>query len=69
MEYEFYLEQLYQPDGTVKVRILTAAEAEKLGYEDDYVSNSEAGKLYVDGFNSEAAAQNYLSDMVGVVMV
>lgn len=68
MEYEFYLEQLYQPNGTVKARILTALEAEKLGYEDDYVSKGKDGKFYVDGFGSEAAARNYLSDMVGVVM-
>lgn len=69
MEYSFYLEQLYQPDGTVRARILTGAEAGKLGYEDGYVSKGAEGKLYVDGFNTEATIQNYLSDMVGVVMV
>ena len=34
MEYSIYTEQKYLPNGTIEARILTAAEAERHGYED-----------------------------------
>lgn len=46
MEYNFYLEQKYLKDeGRVKARILTAAQAETMGYEDGYKSSREKYKL------------------------
>ena len=35
MEYSFYAEQKYRSDGKVEARVLTAAEAEAIGYEDN----------------------------------
>lgn len=39
MEYLYYAEQKYMYAGYVEARILTAQEAEILGYEDDYVES------------------------------
>ena len=69
MEYNFYLEQKYLHEGRVEARILTAAQAEALGYEDDYRLSTVNYKLYVDGFNSMEAIHSYLSDLVNYTLV
>ena len=69
MEYNFYLEQKYLNEGRVEARILTAAQAETLGYEDDYRRSTADHKLYVDGFNSMKAIHGYLSDLVNCTLV
>ena len=69
MEYNYYLEQKYLHKGQVEARILTAAQAEALGYEDDYKRSTASYKLYVDGFNSVEAIHSYLSDLVNCTLV
>ena len=70
MEYNFYLEQKYLKDeGRVEARILTAAQAETMGYEDGYRSSRAVHKLYVDGFDSIDAIQNYVSDLVNCTLI
>ena len=69
MDYPFYLEQKYQYKGWVEARILTAAQAEQLGYEDDFVRSTAEHKLFVDGFNSLEAVHSYLSDLVDCNLV
>lgn len=50
MEYPFYAEQTYRlNDGIVQARVLTAQRPE--------------GRLYVDGFDSEAAARYHLESL------
>ena len=64
MEYLFYAEQIYLPkEGIIQARVLTAQEAEALGYEDGYTVQKPDGKLYVDGFDSEAAARYHLEGL------
>lgn len=63
MEYDFYVEQKYTPAGVVEARVLTAAQAAELHYEDGLVFRAPDGKVYVDGFNSEAAARMHLADL------
>ncbi len=64
MEYLFYAEQIYLPkEGIIQARVLTAQEAEALGYEDGYTAQKPDGKLYVDGFDSEAAARYHLEGL------
>ena len=63
MEYPIYAEQTYRRDGIVEARILTAAAAHALGYEDDGVYTRDGCKVYVDGFDSESAARSYLDDL------
>jgi len=53
----------------VEARILTATEAERLGYEDGCVACREEYKLYVDGFNSEESARSHLSDLVDCTII
>ena len=69
MEYNFYLEQKYLYKGRVEARILTAAQAEALGYEDDYVRSTADHKLYVNGFDTLEAVHSYLEDLVGCTLV
>ncbi len=70
MEYPFYAEQKYvYRAGRVEARILTAAEAERLGYEDGCVACREEYKLYVDGFNSEESARSHLADLVDCTII
>lgn len=70
MEYNFYIEQKYLKDeGRVEARILTAAQAETMGYEDGYRSSRAECKLYVDGFDSIDAIQNYVSDLVNCTLI
>ena len=69
MEYDYYLEQKYLNEGRVEARILSAAQAEALGYEDDYRRSAVDHKLYVDGFNSVEAIHSYLSDLVNCILV
>lgn len=65
MEYNYYLEQKYlKKEGRVEARILTAGQAEAMGYEDGCKSSRAEHKLYVDGFDSIDAIQNYVSDLV-----
>ena len=46
MEYLFYAEQIYLPkEGIVQARVLTAQEAEALGYEDGYTAQNVCGRL------------------------
>lgn len=63
MEYEFYTEQTYTSGGVVEARVLTAAEAAKLNYEDGMVFHNEKGKVFIDGFDTEADARYRLSDL------
>ena len=64
MEYLFYAEQIYLPkEGIIQARVLTAQEAEALGYEDGYTAQKPDGKLYVDGFDSEMDARRHLADL------
>ena len=64
MEYAFYAEQIYRlKAGIVKARVLPAQEAEALGYEDGYTAQKPEGRLYVDGFDSEAAARYHLEGL------
>lgn len=69
MEYNFYLEQKYLNEGQVEARILTAAQAEAMGYEDGYKINREDHTLYVDGFDSVKAIHNHLSGLVDCTLV
>lgn len=63
MEYPYYAEQTYMYTGYVEARILTAQEAESLGYEDGYVESRDNCKVYVDGFDSEMDARRHLADL------
>lgn len=63
MEYKFYTEQTYTPAGVVEAKVLTAAEAAALGYEDGLVFHSEKGKMFIDGFDSEEDARYRLSEL------
>jgi hypothetical protein len=70
MEYSFYTEQKYLfREGRVEARILTAAEAERLGYEDGYAACHDRYKLYVDGFNSEERARMHLLDLANCTIM
>lgn len=69
MEYDFYLEQKYLYEGRIEARILTAAQAEALGYEDGYVQCTANYKLFMDGFNSLKAIHSYLEDLVDCTLV
>ena len=69
MEYDFYFEQKYLYERRIEARILTAAQAEAMGYEDDYKISCTDHKLYVDGFDSIDAIHNYLSDLVNCTLV
>ena len=62
MEYNFYLEQKFHDVGRWEPRTLTAQEAEALGYEDGHKAHGEGYTLYVDGYNSLDAIQNYLDE-------
>ena len=63
MEYGFYAEQKYTPTGVVEARVLTAAEAAALHYEDGLVFQATDGKVYVDGFDTEKGARMHLADL------
>ena len=70
MEYNFYLEQKYlKNEDRVEARILTADQAETMDYEDGYKSSRAEYKLYVDGFDSIDAIQNYVSDLVNCTLI
>ena len=63
MEYNFYLEQKFHDVGRWEPRTLTAQEAEALGYEDGRKAHGEGYTLYVDGYNSLEAMQNFLDEV------
>ena len=69
MEYDFYLEQKYLYEGRIEARILTAAQAEAMGYEDGHRSSHADHRLYVDGFDSVDAIHTYLSDLENCTLV
>lgn len=69
MEYDFYAEQKYRGDGKVEARLLTAAEAESMGYEDGYKGIKDGCTVYVDGFGSERAVRNFLADLHDCIIV
>ena len=69
MEYSFYAEQKYRSDGKVEARVLTAAEAEAAGYEDGYKGTKDGCTVYVNGFGSERAVRNFLSDLHGCIIM
>ena len=69
MEYDYYLEQKYLQEGRVEARILSAAQAEAMGYEDGYKSSGADHTLYVDGFDSLKAIHNHVSGLVGCTLV
>lgn len=56
------MEQKFFDAGYLENRILTAQEAEALNYEDGYKAHGEGYTLYVDGYNSLDAIQNYLDE-------
>lgn len=64
MEYPFYAEQKYMNTGIVQARVLSAQEAEALGYEDGYIHNTEQYRVYVDGFHTEESAYHHLEELV-----
>ena len=64
MEYSIYTEQKYLPNGTIEARILTAAEAERHGYEDGEKFTTGGYTIYINGFDSRKAAVNYLNDVI-----
>lgn len=63
MEYEFYVESKYKTNGELKTRILSAAEAERLGYEDGYKEIRSSCTIYADGFSSKESAENYINSL------
>ena len=64
MEYAIYAEQIYRlKEGIVQARVLPAQEAATLGYEGGYTAQKPEGRLYVDGFDSEAAARYHLEGL------
>lgn len=69
MEYPIYAEQTYCRDGIVEARILTAAAVRALGYEDGGVYTRDGCKVYVDGFDTREALDNYLSDLTDCVII
>ena len=69
MEYDFYLEQKYLYEGRIEARILTAAQAEAMGYEDGCRISRAGHKLYVDGFDSIDAIHSYLNGLVNCTLV
>ena len=69
MEYSFYAEQKYRGDGKVEARVLTAAEAEALGYEDGCKGTKDGCTVYVNGFDSERAVRNFLSGLHGCIIM
>lgn len=71
MEYNFYLEQKYMNTGIVECRIIGADEAERLGYEDDYVGRGDGPclRVFVNGFDTEEGARLYFEDLTDAVMV
>lgn len=69
MEYPIYAEQTYRRDGVVEARILTVAAAHALGYEDDGVYTRDGCKVYVDGFDTQEALDNYLSDLMDCIVI
>lgn len=70
MEYNFYLEQKYLKDeGRVEASILTAEQAQAKDYEDGYKKSFPGYKLFVDGFDSIDAIQNYVSDLVNCTLI
>lgn len=68
-KFAFYLEQKYRNDGFVEARILTAKQAKKKGYRDGYVRSYDDYKLYVDGFETENGARNYVSDLIDCILI
>lgn len=69
MEYPIYAEQTYRRDGIVEARILTAAAAHALGYEDNGVYTRDGCKVDVGGFDTREALDNYLSDLTECVVI
>ena len=63
MEYSFYLEQKFHDVGRWETRTLTTQEAEALGYEDGHKAHGEGYTLYVDGYDSLEAIQNFLDEV------
>ena len=63
MEYNFYLEQKFHDVGRWETRTLTAQEAEALGYEDGHKAHGEGYTLYVDGYDSLEAIQDFLDEV------
>lgn len=64
MKYEYYVESHNnRNDGSFHARVLTAAEAEKLGYEDEYWLKKDGEEIYVEGFTSKRVAENYYKSL------
>ncbi|MDE6456420.1 MAG: hypothetical protein K2L38_11075 [Dysosmobacter sp.] len=63
MEYNSYLEQKFHDVGRWETRTLTAQEAKVLGHEDGYKAHGEGYTLYVDGYDSLKAIQDFLDDV------
>ena len=64
MEYKVYLVTKYLDAGKIEAHILSAFEAESLGYEDGHKERTEDSTLFVDGFNSERSCRMYLDGLV-----
>ena len=59
MKYPFYVESRYSLDGTLKVSILTADEAQSRDYEDNYEDCREDCIIRVDGARDVEEAKLY----------
>lgn len=66
MDHKFYLEQKFHDVGRWETRTLTAQEAKALGYRDGYKAHGEGYTLYVDGYNSLEAIQDFLDEAAAI---
>lgn len=66
MEYGFYLEQKFYDSGRLETRVLTAQEAEALGYQNGHKAHGEGYTVYVDGYVSEKAVQDFLDEIAAM---
>ena len=64
MDYSYYLLCKYDlAEGIVRTKVLTAAEAEAAGLEDDDVYWENGVKVYVNGFDNMESLQHYIDSL------
>ena len=65
MDYCYYLLCKYDlAEGIVRTKVLTAAEAEAAGIEDDDVYWENGVKVYVNGFDNMESLQHYIDSLI-----
>ena len=65
MDYNYYLLCKYDlAEGIVRTKVLTAAEAEAAGLEDDDVYMENGVKVYVNGFYDIENLQHYIDSLI-----